>query len=270
MMGVSEPIERSPFYSYFGTSGDPGSEQGSGNFPFVIRRETPDGIKDAVDVVVALREFGRLLEESFETCTTKRHDEVHKLMAFLMDRANLAACPASTKYHLSCDGGLVAHSVGVAKMALYLAKSMELLHAIPRHSVIQVGLFHDVGKVGTLGRELHRRYVPNVLKSGKVSDAIPYQHGNSLAMPIAAQSLMLVSRFVDLEEAEAQAILAHDGQYIQENKQFAQHETPLTLLIHHADMWCCRVLEDRTPLNYGFGGGVVSGESAQQPSKNTL
>lgn len=59
--------------------------------------------------------------------------------------------PASTKFHLNEDGGLVQHSLNVCKAALSMRKSMielddSLLEALPKDSVIIASLLHDTCK----------------------------------------------------------------------------------------------------------------------------
>jgi len=56
--------------------------------------------------------------------------------------------------------------------------------------------------------------------------------------------LYLVSKYIPLSDSEAQAILYHDGQYIEDNRGVAQREEPLTLLIHWADYWTAHIFED--------------------------
>jgi len=59
--------------------------------------------------------------------------------------------PASTKFHLNYEGGLLEHSVNVCDMALELRellirKKEELREALPEESVVIAALLHDVCK----------------------------------------------------------------------------------------------------------------------------
>jgi len=67
---------------------------------------------------------------------------------------------------------------------------------------------------------------------------------NLAHMGLAARSLYLVSKYIALSDAEAQAILYHDGQYIDDNKCIVHKEEPLTLLAHWADYWTAHVIEE--------------------------
>lgn len=217
-------------------------------------------VRDVVNVEIAVKEFTRLVK-FFETGDSRRLVQVKELVSFLEERTNFFVCPASTKYHLCCPGGLLAHSIGVTRLALELREVLPGADKVPIPSIILTGLFHDLGKTGSMGAISHRRYVDNILKSGKVSDAQPYKYGDEqITMPVAVQSLYMVSKFVDLDEAEAQAILAHDGQFIPGNRDFAHNETPLALLLHFADYWCCRFLESGQ-IEYGHRG--MFGNSAR-------
>jgi hypothetical protein len=51
---------------------------------------------------------------------------------------------------------------------------------------------------------------------------------------------MLVDR---LTEEEVQAIVYHDGQYVEDNRSCATHEERLTLLLQYADSWSGFVIE---------------------------
>ena len=49
-----------------------------------------------------------------------------------------------------------------------------------------------------------------------------------------------------MAEEEAQAIVYHDGQYVDDNRSVAKNEQPLTLLLQYADNWCGFVIEEHT------------------------
>jgi hypothetical protein len=180
-----------------------------------------------------------------------------------MEKNNFYAAPASSVHHNVCYAGLVNHSVHVAKVLLtiknkllnanvsYFPTELEWMDfdkkkALPQisdESCVIVGLFHDVHKAyDGFGRQC---YVPNVLKSGKVSDTKPYEVNKELmVMSGAYRSAMIVAQHIDLYEHEIQAIVAHDGQYILANREVACKEHPLTLIVHFADMWAAILMED--------------------------
>jgi hypothetical protein len=113
---------------------------------------------------------------------------------------------------------------------------------ISEESCVIVGLFHDAGKVGMPGVP---RYLPNpnqweVENRNKAYVVNPEE----TYMGIAVRSLYLVSKYIPLSDTEAQAIVYHDGQYIDDNVGVGQREEPLTLLLHWADYWTAHIFED--------------------------
>lgn len=68
-----------------------------------------------------------------------------------LEKLGFFKAPASTVFHLSCEGGLVQHSLNVCDMALMLRESMiardsTLEEKLPLESVIVTALLHDVCK----------------------------------------------------------------------------------------------------------------------------
>lgn len=90
--------------------------------------------------------------------------------------------PASTKYHLAKEGGLAEHSLNVTTKMLELNKSMNL--GIEEKEIILTGMLHDFCKVGN--------YEPNILKSGKVSEAIPYTYNSKIDLGHGSTSVYLI------------------------------------------------------------------------------
>jgi hypothetical protein len=178
--------------------------------------------------------------ESLKQKVSGRKQPFGNFIHFLEKETTWLSSPASTRFHLCEEGGLLKHSVGVTETLL---KFRELLApGISEESCVIVGLFHDVGKVGMPGKPL---YIPNdnewmVQKRGikiKVNPEV-------VSMGLAVRSLYLVAKHLPLTDAEAQAIAYHDGQYIDDNKVIAHKEEPLTLLVHWADYWTAHIYEE--------------------------
>lgn len=182
-------------------------------------------------------------------------DQITNLVQFLVERTTWMTAPASTKYHLSCPAGLVMHSVAVTETALRLAQT--LMPDIPRDSVILCAMMHDAGKIyGSTGSDgkLEPRYVPNILAKGNQSEAEPYKYNKeSLGMSLTIKDLLVPMKFVDMSDAEMQAILLADGQYVAVNKDSQHEEHPLGLIIHWADYWEGHVQEKGLTANW-LGG----------------
>jgi hypothetical protein len=72
----------------------------------------------------------------------------------------------------------------------------------------------------------------------------PYRFNSDLTyLSVPARSLYLILPHLSLTEEEAQAIMYHDGQYVEDNRSSAKNECPLTLLLQYADNWCSFVVE---------------------------
>ena len=163
--------------------------------------------------------------------------------SFLENKTSWLTSPASSRYHLNIEKGLLMHSVGVTLNALRIKHL--LASDISDESIIIVSLFHDVGKVGYPGKP---NYLPNT-NQNELRQGINYRYNPDLIhMSHAVRSLHLISQFVPLSEEEVQAIVAHDGLYPLSggvnNLDFHQRECRLQMILHFADKWTAAVIEE--------------------------
>ena len=162
-----------------------------------------------------------------------RKEQVLQFADFLEKNTSWLTSPASTRYHLNEKHGLLKHSVGVTETLLKIREC--IAPKIPEENCVIAGLFHDLGKIGTFEKQ---NYFPNdneweIKKLNKT-----YKNNPDLVyMGLAQRSLWLVSQHIKLTDEEAQAILYHDGQYIDANKEVAHKECLLTLLLTFADTY---------------------------------
>ena len=170
--------------------------------------------------------------ERLKTLVTERKSEFDIFINMLEKETSWLTSPASTKFHLCIDKGLLIHSVGVTSNLLRLKNT--LMENIPDESCIITGLFHDLGKIGTFNQTLYVKKKNEYVYNDEV-----------VSMGLAVRSLYLVSKYITLSDDEAQAIAYHDGQYIPDNKVVAHKERPLTLLLHYADYWTAHMYEDK-------------------------
>jgi hypothetical protein len=178
--------------------------------------------------------------EALKSKVTKRKNEFDTFINMLEKDSSWLISPASTKYHLNKEGGLLEHSVGVTETLLKIRET--LAPQISEESCVIVGLLHDVGKIGMPGKP---RYQKNDNKWEIEKRNMTYKiNPDEVYMGLAARSIYLISKYVPLSDSEAQAILYHDGQYVEGNKEVAHHEMPLTLLAHFADLWTATVYEE--------------------------
>lgn len=173
--------------------------------------------------------------------STKR-EGIEELLDY-MDEIGFLTSPASTQFHGAYEGALAEHSVNVLECAEKIG--VALLGGAEynkiQDSVIICAILHDLGKCGQFGKPL---YVPNVLASGKVSDAKPYTTNKDLmTLPHEVVSVIEATKFIDLTEEEQRAIAWHNGLYGCFKYDIQGKETILYMIIHWADMWASRVVE---------------------------
>lgn len=185
-----------------------------------------------------------MFDEFTSTLHKTKREGMEDLLKYMVDCGFFTA-PSSGNFHLAKEGGLLEHSLNVLhnaeKISVALIGSKNLKKDM-KDSIAIVSLLHDLGKMGQFEKP---EYIPNVLKSGKVSEAKPYEKNKEL-LPVdhEIRSIAIASMFIDLTEEEQFAILYHNGLYGQVGKYVLQgKETPLYMILHWADMWAARVTE---------------------------
>ena len=170
-------------------------------------------------------------------------DGADKLLGWL-ESTDFFEAPASTRYHLSREGGLAEHSVNVWRR-LRDTVQFECAHinggnlsTFTMETVAICGLLHDVCKAGFYKVEMRNRKNEH----GKweqypfyiVDDQIPYGHGE--------KSVYIISGFMKLTREEAMAIRWHMGGFDESVKggsyamSGAWGKYPLAVILHIADL----------------------------------
>lgn len=172
-----------------------------------------------------------------------RKESFGKLMEFVENKTDWLKAPASTKFHLCSESGLLEHSCNVAENLLKIKQA--LAPQINDESCVIVALLHDLGKAGMPGNPQYIKNEPTERqKQYGYSPGVPYRFNNDLTyLSVPVRSLYLALQYIQLTEEEAQAIVYHDGQYIDDNHSVAAKEAPLTLLLQYADNWSGFVVE---------------------------
>ena len=181
--------------------------------------------------------------EKLKEIVKERKEQFDELIAFMENETAWLTSPASTKYHLCEEGGLLKHSINVAETMLKIKNAIAL--DISDESCVIVALLHDLGKVGMPGRPQYLINEPSEkqMKYGYKPD-YPYRFNKELTyLSVPVRSIYLAMKYIDLTEEEVQAIVYHDGQYVEDNRSCATHEAPLTLLLQYADSWSGFVIE---------------------------
>lgn len=166
-------------------------------------------------------------------------DGADKLLEWL-EKSDFFTCPASTKRHNACEGGLCAHSVNVYKRFVKLLEGeygQNWNEKVSPESVAIMGLLHDVCKVDTYKTDIKNVKVDGVWVQKpyyKVEDALPYGHGE--------KSVYIISAFMKLTREEALAINWHMGEFDQRVQNGSYmisdvfYKYPICFLMHLADL----------------------------------
>ena len=182
------------------------------------------------------------LIERYEILKSKvinRREEFLALMNFVENETAYLTAPASTKYHLCKEGGLLEHSVNVAETLLKLKET--LAPEISDESCVIVALLHDLGKAGVPNKPQYIKVEPS---DKHPTPYPPYKfNGDLVYLSVPIRSLYLIGGRIHLTDEEVQAIVYHDGQYVEDNRSVALREEKLTLLLQHADIWSSRIIE---------------------------
>lgn len=197
------------------------------------------------------------------------------LISFLDKLKGLPTAPASgaLRYHHAYEGGLVDHIIDVFTIAKDLNATRTQGSPVPQLSVqdiLLVAVLHDIHKAqDSVGIPY---YKPNILKSGKRSEAEPFEHHDGyLKQACVADGVTPALREVDFLYREAVdgiaggvkslalihalapelyavlsddvkfAIRYHDGVYAHNKFDLGGKETPLMIVFHCADMLSSRL-----------------------------
>ena len=192
-------------------------------------------------------------KEFIELLETTNRQGIDDLVEELEDLGFFKA-PASTKFHLNEDGGLVQHSLNVCKAALSMRKSMielddSLLEALPKDSVIIASLLHDTCKADiykpTMKKEKNRFGMWCEVPGYDVDYSnFPLGHGEKSVI------VLLRSGF-ELTDDEIMAIRWHMNAWdlpfqsydIKSNFNKAKEICPLLSLVQAADCLASNLLE---------------------------
>lgn len=173
-----------------------------------------------------------------------------------LDRLGFFKAPASTQFHLSCEGGLLRHSLNVCDTALKIRDSFadnpEVMARLPKESVIIAALLHDVCKAEVYkdGTRNKKNPLTGQWEVVHVYDVdyshLPCGHGQKSV-------IRLLKWGFDLTEDEMLAILWHMGawdmplQSAEEkgNMNAAYDKCPLVAVIQAADNIASHILETK-------------------------
>lgn len=166
--------------------------------------------------------------------------------------------PASSKFHLNHEGGLLEHSLNVCKVGLMLREQMlalkpELEESLNKESVIIAALLHDICKADIYQKCIRKRkdrlgqWVDYETYELDYSD-FPLGHGEKSV-------IVLLRMGLDLSDDEIMAIRWHMSAWdlpfqspdLKANFDTAKRLCPLCSLIQAADGLASNLLESKDP-----------------------
>lgn len=170
-----------------------------------------------------------------------------KLLNFLKERSDFFSAPASSRYHMAVEGGLVRHSLNVyscLKEYVERDRVKNVYNLNPSEETVAIiALLHDVCKINCYKpgfrnvKDDEGRWMR--VPSYTYEDLLPYGHGE--------KSVYIISGFMNLSREEAFAIRYHMGfSGSEDNRQVgdAFRLFPLAFALSTADMEATYFLEN--------------------------
>ena len=197
------------------------------------------------------------LIERFESELAKvKRDGIDRVLNYIRNQSDFYAAPSSTKFHLSCPGGLLQHSLNVLDTLRvflrdngdgtysYMVAGKEVA-AISEESLVIVTLLHDICKTRFYTVEMRNKKIDGQwqeVPSYNVEDQLPLGHGE--------KSVYMISSMMHLTLPEVMMIRWHMGMpdtYTEKNTfGTAVEKYPMIWALHTADMQAAHFMEGET------------------------
>ena len=194
----------------------------------------------------------------FETLLQNiERDGMENLISFIR-KSDFYTAPASTRYHLCCEGGLLQHSLNVYDLLqqkqLKDGVWKEVLKDVSPDSIVLVSLLHDLCKTyfyevdyknqkvydeNGSKKDEKGRFDWQIVPYYKINDKIPLGHGE--------KSVMMIEEFIRLKPVERYANRWHMG-FTEEKSAYnplsaAINLHKLVLALHESDLEATYLLE---------------------------
>ena len=177
-----------------------------------------------------------------------KRNGINELLKWL-EKTDFYTAPASTRFHLSCEGGLLQHSLNVYDRLCRLYEFEYGKEKVTENAetLAVIALFHDFCKIHSYKSEFKnvKVYKENGSKSDvggrfdwETQPGYSYEEKFNFGYH-GAKSMFLVERFIKLTPEEAVAIANHMGAYDRSANDYsitnAFEQYPLAFLLHTAD-----------------------------------
>jgi hypothetical protein len=164
-------------------------------------------------------------------CERFSDNNLSKLLSALGER--ISTCPASSRISMygAYPGGLIEHVLDVTSSLRKINEAHNL--GLDTSSILKVGLFHDLGKIGDLDRDYfvsqdsnwHRETLGQMFKFNEDLEKMSISH----------RSLFLLQSFnIQLTNDEWIAIQIASGSHFEENRFYVGSEPTLALALQQA------------------------------------
>ncbi|MDO4977514.1 MAG: hydrolase [Eubacteriales bacterium] len=194
-----------------------------------------------------------------------KRDGMENLIKYIKNHTDFYSAPASTRFHLACEGGLLQHSLNVYDCLTAKKDSViwgDILKEIPEENLIIMALLHDLCKTnfyveGTKNQKTYDAekveaaepwqrkhdkqgdFIWETVKTYQIEDQLPLGHGE--------KSVMLIQCYIRLSMQEVMAIRWHMG-FSEEKVNYgsvgaAMEKYPVVLALHEADLEASKILE---------------------------
>ena len=193
-----------------------------------------------------------------------KREGIENLLGFIR-KSDFYKAPASTRFHLSEEGGLLKHSLHVyeclnVKLSAPIWK--DVLKNVSRETVLIVSLLHDLCKTYYYTTDYKNqktydeakvnsanpREVKHDAKGDYIWETVPcFTVDNKYPLGHGSKSVVFILQYMKLSMEEITAITYHMGAYC-DNAQWtelgqAYDKYPLALALHQADMEATHILE---------------------------
>ncbi len=193
-----------------------------------------------------------------------QREGVDKLLSFIQ-KSDFYTAPASTRFHLSCEGGLLKHSLHVYECLIAKRNSpiwSNILSNVSDETLVIVSLLHDLCKTYFYVKDFRNqktyepekvsaaspREVKHDAKGDYIWETVPtYTIENKYPLGHGQKSVYFILQYMKLSMEEIAAITHHMGAYCDSSQWNelgeAYEKWPLCLALHEADAEATHLLE---------------------------
>jgi len=192
--------------------------------------------------ILTKQEIQAVKDKVLELINENVHREGTDKLVNWLKSSDFFYAPASTKFHLSCEGGLAKHSLNVlSRLIREVINEFGSVEDSPysMESLVIVGLMHDLCKVGFYKKSMRNQKNE---ETGQWEKVPFYMVEDELPIPHGPKSQYILRSFIQLSREESVAIISHmggfdssvkGGEYAIGN---ALEKYTLALLLHVADL----------------------------------